>query len=251
MDKAKLVRHSRNLITNADDGLLVWEALRRSPEGFSCGLCKTEQGREILAKYASTLPEIDRPVFITSLDRISDVCFDNIFFRDPFSTKESQLNFFDFWVKELTQNSLFSINTKLCITQKIPVKSKRLSSLIRIYDSKLADSFEKIENLYFTQPDHSIFSWDENTIVESAESKDFTVEYESTELTGKRQITEKDINLWFSTNSEYGNFLSNHCKNEELNKIKKILCMLSEKKQAVDWNGYYSFFILSVYQGKA
>ena len=250
MDKAKLVRHSTNLVTNADDGLFIWESLRRSPEGFSCGLCKTEHGMEILTKYASTLPEIDRPFFTTSLEKLHDICFDNVFFRDPFSAKKTLSEFFDYWKQELATNPLFSHNnTKLCITQKIPVKSQRLSSLIRIYDSELADSFEKTEDLYFTQPDHSIFSWDEDIIAKTAESKGFAIEYESMEITGKRQITEKDISLWFSTKSEYGTFLLEHCSKQELDNIKKILLMLSGKKQIVDWNGYYSFAILAVNQG--
>ncbi len=252
MDKSQLVRHSRNLVINADDGLFIWESLRRAPEGFSCGLCKTEQGMKILEKYASTLPEIDRPVFTNSLGKLHDTCFDNVFFRDPFSTKKTLSEFFDYWKQELATNPLFSHkNTKLCITQKIPVKSQRLSSLIRIYNSELADNFEKTENLYFTQPDHPFFSWNEDTVVKTAKSKGFAIEHESMEITGKRQIIEKDISLWFSTNSEYGNFLLEHSTKEELDNIKEILIMLSGKKQIVDWNGYYSFFIVTVNQETA
>ncbi|MBO4731317.1 MAG: AAA family ATPase [Spirochaetaceae bacterium] len=248
MDNAKLVRHSRNLITNADDGLFVWESLRRSPEGFSCGLCKTEQGREILEKYASTLPEIDRPFFATSLNNLPDVCFDNVFFRDPFSTQKTQLDFFHYWMNELKTNPLFSLNTKLCITQKIPAKSQRLSALIKKYtaETELAENFEKVEKLYFEQPENSIFSWDEDITARTAEQNEFTVEYESEKITGKRQITIKDINLWFSRNSEYGSFLLQNCKEKELEQIKKILSVFAERKDALDWDGFYSFFILTV-----
>ena len=153
----------------------------------------------------------------------------------------------------LNTSLLFSI---LCFSpdyRNLDLKKSfaHIASLIRIFNEELADSFEKTENMYFAQPDHSIFSWDEKTTAKVAESKGFTVEYESEEITGKRQITEKDISLWFSTNSEYGKFLLNHCPKEELDKVKTILTMLSEKKQVVDWNGYYSFFILTANQETA
>jgi len=60
-ERAAILRHERVLVWGADDGLLVWEAGRRAPEGYTVGLCKSEQGKLILDQYASSLDELDRP----------------------------------------------------------------------------------------------------------------------------------------------------------------------------------------------
>ena len=100
---AHLARHHRSLVWNADDGLLLWEIARRTPEGVTCGVCRTQKGKEILEQYGRTLGDLDRPVlqfrsetaqpdFLTP-ENFADVLtkfeyngavFDRIFFRDPF-----------------------------------------------------------------------------------------------------------------------------------------------------------------------
>jgi putative ATPase len=100
---ASLARHHRSLVWNADDGLLLWEVARRTPEGVTCGVCRTQKGREILEQYGRTLGDLDRPVllyrpetaqpdFLTP-ENFADVLaqfeyggtvFDRIFFRNPF-----------------------------------------------------------------------------------------------------------------------------------------------------------------------
>ncbi|MDE5898954.1 MAG: recombinase RarA, partial [Treponemataceae bacterium] len=105
---AALARHHRCLVWNADDGLLLWEVARRTPEGVTCGVCRTQKGREILEQYGRTLGDLDKPVlqfrpetasqgFLTP-ERFRSVLlqfqyngavFDRLFFRDPFISEES------------------------------------------------------------------------------------------------------------------------------------------------------------------
>ena len=105
---AGLLRHHRSLVWNADDGLLLWDVARKTPEGMTCGLCRTEKGKEILEQYARTLDDLDKPVLhvlpegadgegITS-KIFSDVAmqfayggarFDRLFFRNPFTSLAS------------------------------------------------------------------------------------------------------------------------------------------------------------------
>ena len=59
---ADIMRHHRSLIWNADSGLLLWEVARKEPEGVTCGVCKTEKGKQILEQYGRTLGNLDRPV---------------------------------------------------------------------------------------------------------------------------------------------------------------------------------------------
>ncbi|MBQ5471155.1 MAG: AAA family ATPase [Treponema sp.] len=102
---ANLVRHSRCLVWNADDGLLIWQIARKTPEGVTCGVCKTQKGKEILEQYSRTLGDLDKPVlqfrpetaqsdFMTPQNfknlmikfQYGGTVFDKIFFRDPFAS---------------------------------------------------------------------------------------------------------------------------------------------------------------------
>ncbi len=105
---ADLLRHHRSLIWNADSGLLLWDIARKTPEGVTCGVCRTEQGKQILEQYGRTLGSLDRPIlqsrgtsistdFLTQKDfynilvkfQYNGVVFDRLFFTDPFASEPS------------------------------------------------------------------------------------------------------------------------------------------------------------------
>ncbi len=108
IEMANLLRHYRCLVWNADDGLLLWEVARKTPEGVTCGLCRSEKGMQILEQYSRTLGDLDKPVlqfrpestspdFMTSKNfrdlilkfQYKGAVFDRIFFRDPFVSVSS------------------------------------------------------------------------------------------------------------------------------------------------------------------
>ena len=107
---ANLLRHHRSLIWNADSGLLIWEIARKTPEGVTCGVCKTQKGKQILEQYGRTLGKLDRPILqtrdennISQTDfltpkafydiilkmQYSGAVFDRMFFTDPFVSQKS------------------------------------------------------------------------------------------------------------------------------------------------------------------
>jgi putative ATPase len=94
-DAAAPARHDRVLIPLANDGLLLWESLRRSPEGLSAALVDSETAREALLCYARTLDEAELPeiaVHAGGLLPRPEECavwfscsqFDRLLFREPF-----------------------------------------------------------------------------------------------------------------------------------------------------------------------
>lgn len=114
IEKAKLLRYHRSLIWNADSGLLLWEVARNEPEGVTCGVCKTEKGKQILEQYGRTLGNLDKPIlqvrgnsasteFLTPKDfynilinfQYKGAVFDRIFFVDPFVNKKAILTLVD------------------------------------------------------------------------------------------------------------------------------------------------------------
>ena len=105
---AMLARHHRSLIWNADSGLLIWEIARKTPEGVTCGVCRSKKGMQILEQYGRTLGNLDRPIlqyrgeslstdFLTPKDfyniivnfQYNGAVFDHLFFTDPFVSEPS------------------------------------------------------------------------------------------------------------------------------------------------------------------
>jgi putative ATPase len=98
-DIAAPLRHDRILVLDAREGYFVWEALRRASEGSVVALVRGERERSIIEAYASTLPEIERPVILSApgLEGLSAAAieaaagfsrFDLILGRDFLSTAE-------------------------------------------------------------------------------------------------------------------------------------------------------------------
>lgn len=118
---ASLLRHHRSLIWNADDGLLLWEVERKTPEGVTCGVCRSKKGMEILEQYGRTLGDLDKPILLFRPEanangflppaefyrlivkfQYEGAVFDRIFFRDPFVSLDS--------IKALAESFSFIVN---------------------------------------------------------------------------------------------------------------------------------------------
>ncbi|MDR1238643.1 MAG: AAA family ATPase [Treponema sp.] len=94
-EAAAPARHDRILIPQANDGLLLWEGLRRTPEGLCAALVDREAAREALLRYARVLDEAELPEIavhagaaLPSPDEcgawFSSPRFDHILLREPF-----------------------------------------------------------------------------------------------------------------------------------------------------------------------
>lgn len=196
--KANLLRHHRSLIWNADSGLLLWEVARNEPEGVTCGVCKTEKGKQILEQYGRTLGDLDKPIlqvrgnsasteFLTPKDfynilvnfQYKGAVFDRIFFVDPFVNKKAILTLVDSIDEILTpQKQIFeeddenftfesplSKDFKIIIAQKIPTNGQKLSELIKnqILTAETSTNFAQLlENM--SQSEQEFFSDIENPL---------------------------------------------------------------------------------------
>ncbi len=151
---ADLSRHTRSLVWNADDGLLIWEVSRKTPEGVTAGLCSNLRGLEILEQYGRTLDDLDRPVlklrpeslenylsmqvFAKILEEYNEngMIFDRIFFRDPFNCQDS-VDVLASALKNLPKN-LVADGQQIVISQRIPSKGQKIWELI--YNQILTES---------------------------------------------------------------------------------------------------------------
>ncbi len=58
----EIAPHSRILVLGAGEGLVIWEALRRAPEGQVLGLCWEAEQASLLADYGQKLSALHRPL---------------------------------------------------------------------------------------------------------------------------------------------------------------------------------------------
>lgn len=268
LDSVKILRHSRCLVLGADDGLFVWETLRRCPEGFAGGLCKTGRGMEILAQYASTLAEIDRPVIGTKFSDFGDVTFDFVFAKDPFSSKDSMMQFLETWKSRLIGGAAFVSDEKqaeteklpsfaenciLCFAQKIPQHSAHLGSSLLHHlektqlhaDEKLKEAlaaFSSAESAFFSQKEHPLFGWNEQTVLEAAKSLGFDVSSFSKTIVSKRLFSQDDVALWFSEKSEYGRFLKQHLEATVYKAVQEFAETTAARRIPLEWPQAVWFF---------
>ena len=277
---ARLTRHTRSLVWNADDGLLLWDVSRKTPEGITCGICRSEKGKEIMEQYGRTLDDLDRPILSvrpqTNENYLSgdgfkevlnsfaekEILFDRIFFRDPFTSQDSA-DVLAYALKETV--SQVSKDFSVIISQRIPSHGQRISDLVRSQvltgigseGSDEADGFPKkfeyilkkmelAENEFFSDKENPLFNWNADSISESFKKYDFEVKSASKVVTEKRRISEAEINKWFDAeNSSYGKVLSAAVGNEDLEKIKNLLVTASQKT-LFNWNTEIEFITISM-----
>ena len=66
LGQCSIARHHRILIAAANDGLLLWESLRRVPEGLAAALVDSAEAREALLRFSATLDEYEQPLIAVS-----------------------------------------------------------------------------------------------------------------------------------------------------------------------------------------
>ncbi len=262
-DFAALARHERSLIWNADDGLLLWEISRRTPEGFTAGMCRTEKGKQILEQYASTLNELDRPVLAVSPRKpfsipgnvFGGTLFDRIFFRDPFTSAEDIESLAEDSGKEETrQDSSLACPYELLIAQKIPCRGMRLSRLLsgRTPADEAADpessggsglfrEFTDAETAFFSDTDIPLFSWDDKTVKDVFDAHGFSVQCVTRTIEEKKRMAAAEIDKWFDPDSRYGGHIVSSLGKKETQQI----CGALKEKTAnslVPWHSRTAFF---------
>ena len=268
---AKIVRHHRSLIWNADNGLLIWEIARKSPEGITCGLCRTENGLRILQQYENTLGELDKPILKNNqqnaqiekltpeklkmiLDDLKnqDVIFDRIFFVDPFANLGG-INSLCESLAQIHQEEYFAPNWQVVISQKIPSKGQKISNLIKEQilinfnvdeeTLKIVEQMQNIEQEFFTDKENPLFNWNQETIQKTFEEKNLQVQTLTQKFKEKRKITSQEIQTWFSSNSAYGANLQTKLGVENLQKIINLL-EKAAPETIFDWQNEISFFVI-------
>ena len=229
-------RSSRILIPFADDGLLLWESLRRCPEGLTAALVSNEAAREALFRYATSIslddteyPEIAvqenaLPAALPAPERaaewFSSRVFDYILIRE--SKRKSREDIFSGLA--ISAKPLLAPGGLLALLYSPPALGQRISRIVakEYGDRRLAENISKAEDTFFSLPDFQ--SWDAAGLSKSFESQDFKVKIEILEQEEERLVGPKDIDAWFNReNSRWGAFMAQTLNEEDFTETEKIL----------------------------
>ena len=268
-EAASILRFHRCLVANADDALLLFDLIRKTPEGLVCGICRTPNGMQSLARYASTLEELDQPKLCIKKDTLrnsigvfGDIEFDRFFARDIFSTKDDIEEFcaslsdgffgtekikrdISFSTEEVQNGTkelfpFFEKNAQVVISQRIPCSGQHLTKLIEetLFKDKIATKeikkllqvSEQAEKDFFENIANPIFSWNEETVKNIFEQNNFSCLYKSAFILEKRKISVPETERWFNAeNSSYGKFIKDKLGKEKFEKLKELLFRLRKK----------------------
>ena len=221
-------RHDRILIPAANDGLLLWESLRRVPEGLAAALVESETAREALLRYAAILDESEQPrIGIFSPGKLptpeeaealfSSPVFDHILVREPWKRglpPPEKAGGTPLEVFTGSARKLLAPGGNLVLLQTLPRLGERISRILEDecralgpIPEELVQRLREAEQDFFTKQG-GYWTWDGRVL-----EKIFTQGGLRTVLTvldqhEERLLTERDLAAWFDRErSTWGGFI--------------------------------------------
>ena len=266
---AVLSRHDRSLIWNADDGLLLWEIARKTPEGATCGVCRNENGKQILEQYSRTLGNLDKPILeypkqdeslvdMLELFAYKGIIFDHVFFRNPFANLKGIKEFAELLKTAATKPKdirPLADGFNIVIAQKIPCHGQRISQLIasQVLGNKLFEPYnsmlskmEQAEKEFFGDKTNPLFNWDCDTIVKIFKDAGFNVAFQVETMIEKRRLTKREIANWFNLESSaYADAIAKAIGDASVAKLSSLLENASETT-IFNWETEIAFLTVSM-----
>lgn len=208
MTKAQMVRSDRVLVFNAGHGLMLWEAIRKTPEGFSCALVNSDEDYNYISHYAENLPSLNRPKLIRNLSELEKgMSFEHILSRNIFASNKNPEKI----VTEL--KGLLAENGNLISCETVASEASRLSYFI--HEGRLKTLLQKAEEHIYTDDKRVEIISSFKTLFGNVETKDFT-------FTQERQATADDVRRWITRS--YMPFIKEENAEDLIKQLTSVLC---------------------------
>jgi len=253
-------RHDRILVCNADEGLILWEALRRAPEGLTAGIVQSERSRETLLHFAQqtmpalsdeelprllVLPGQDVPEAATAESAFDTSTFEYILARDflrrpmPDRPVTDRIGTF-----AQSAHRLLADGGQLALIAGPPKRGQRLANLIEGEASRLEATgvnldemalvrFREAEEAFWNQ---YTMAWEPEQLQEVLEHAGFTIMSRIMSRTEARLIGASDLRSWFDAEkSSWGTFIAAQLGQETFNQIRDLMGNLA-KLGPLNWN---------------
>ncbi len=249
-DLAAPQRHHVVLVLNAGDGLLVWEAVRRTPEGGVFAVVGDEEQAQALQAQATMLPELERPtILVASPDEVEallahtapDVPFDRIVGRNVLGRlKEPERSqVLEQWLRLLRPDGL------LVLAETVPRRTQRLYRLVD-WDGLPDDLCQRVAEAEeaFYHSDHPLVSWDVDDLeatLQAVAGGDGRLE--ARELATEVQVTPALLERWFARHREppsYADHLARLLMSDEIAAVRELFAQ-QVLNRPVSWHNTVAF----------
>lgn len=238
---AQMQRHHLVLDVKADDGLLLWEALRSTPEGGVWAVV-TPEGREKIAGLAQRLPDLERPHLLPDLT-VGAVHFDRIIGRNALTHLHTQTSLLN------QLRDLLLPDGKVCLLQIVPRRGQRLHELVDWSEATvLQHKAQAAEELLWSDSADTLVNWDIDDFEALLLAQFNVVHSEKIVLHDTRRITRAQLDRWFGTDATGGTYAQKLVETGlsvvEVEKIGRIY-RRTLQEQTVTWRSTYALVMAS------
>jgi putative ATPase len=237
-------RHHRILVPCANDGLLLWEALRRAPEGLTAAVVDDEAAREALGWFAGTF-DLDQTEFpkIAVLSETNGAVIprpassESLFGTPVFDRIALRWRGGKAPAIEETAEAAFNLLEKdgiIAVLASPPAMGQRLSAaLAEFYEKSPAECpgihgsglsrFREADEDFF-RPSKDPWTWDAGLVIKAFTRAGFGVSDEIVENKEDRVLTEADVERWFDREkSAWGRRMAGALGDEQIGAFKTAL----------------------------
>jgi putative ATPase len=212
--EAAPLRHHRVLAVPADDGLLLWEALRRTPEGLAAGVVRSAEAREAILRLAAGMDETEMPRIALGTPgtcappapdeaerEFGCAVFDRIVSREPWRRgvgAAGPAEAFAEWARAAA--ALLAPGGVVALLQSIPGRGERLSRILAeggAAEAGLAEELAFAEDRFFAAETASSWAWSAADIEQAFAAAGFRTGVSELEDREERRIAEREIEKWF------------------------------------------------------
>jgi putative ATPase len=241
-ERASLSRDDRVLVLDAREGYLAWEALRRSPEGTVAAAARDEREAELVRQYASTLPELERPlVAALPLENLSAAAlegafgfsrFDRVVGRDLIGSGSAE-----FTPERLARLLAEALpGSEATIAQTLPREGGRLSeAFAEALGEELRAALGDFEAWFYERPELGSLGPGRESIESSFQRSGIPVSFELVRQDYRRRLTEAEISAWLSTSSPFGSSAAECIPAASLARISAALNRAAASGREVKW----------------
>jgi putative ATPase len=195
---ARVQRHHLLLDLHADSGLLLWEAVRRAPEGNVWGI--VSPGRLApLQEQAARLAELERPRLLPHLAAVraaareTGVRFDHILAHNRLTRLADGL------AESADWQPLLADGGQVLVAQAIPRDGPRLYALTAWTGLEgLREQVVPLEEALWTARDNPATAWESADLWAQLEAQGWQVTGEVTPLEEQRRLPRELVRSWFA-----------------------------------------------------
>jgi putative ATPase len=248
-------RHERLLVLKADDGLLVWEGLRRVPEGLCAACVTSEAARETLLRFSGgaalddvELPKIAVCAALPSREEAEGffdcAVFDMVLAREPWRGVKMSVASVGAFAAEAA--SLLAPGGRLVFLASPPFMGERLSRIAGEAAGEgggeaaaLLSVMKEAEDEFFaaaaTENKAESLFWDEETLKEGFAGGPLLLSTRVINLEEERLVTERDVSAWFnSERSRWGGAIRRALGEKGFETVKSLISVRA-RQGAVPW----------------